>query len=40
MAALGVRDQETLARLCEKLIAGDSMKFAEEFVGRTVETLP
>lgn len=40
MAALGAREQETLARLCEKLIAGDSMKFAEEFVGSTVETLP
>ena len=32
MAALGGREQETLARLCEKLIAGDSAKFAEEFV--------
>jgi hypothetical protein len=32
MAALGGREQETLARLCEKLIAGNSMKFAEEFV--------
>jgi MarR family transcriptional regulator, 2-MHQ and catechol-resistance regulon repressor len=32
MATLGGREQETLARLCEKLIAGDSMKFAEEFV--------
>ncbi len=26
------REQETLARLCEKLIAGNSMRFAEEFV--------
>jgi MarR family transcriptional regulator, 2-MHQ and catechol-resistance regulon repressor len=32
MAALGAREQETLARLCEKLIAGDSARFAEEFV--------
>jgi hypothetical protein len=32
MATLGAREQETLARLCEKLIAGDSAKFAEEFV--------
>ncbi|MGA8871811.1 MAG: MarR family transcriptional regulator [Candidatus Acidiferrales bacterium] len=32
MATLGGREQETLARLCEKLIAGDSMRFAEEFV--------
>lgn len=32
MAALGGREQETLARLCEKLIAGDSAKFAGEFV--------
>jgi MarR family transcriptional regulator, 2-MHQ and catechol-resistance regulon repressor len=32
MAALGRREQETLARLCEKLIAGDSRRFAEEFV--------
>ena len=40
MATLGGREQETLARLCEKLIAGDSAKFAEEFVGSTAETLP
>ena len=32
MATLGGREQETLARLCEKLIAGDSAKFAGEFV--------
>ncbi|HEX4002744.1 MAG TPA: MarR family transcriptional regulator [Candidatus Acidoferrales bacterium] len=32
MATLGGREQETLARLCEKLIAGDSTKFASEFV--------
>jgi len=32
MATLGGREQETLARLCEKLIAGDSTKFAGEFV--------
>ena len=32
MATLGGREQETLARLCEKLIAGDSTRFAEEFV--------
>lgn len=32
MAALGGREQETLVRLCAKLIAGNSAKFAEEFV--------
>jgi len=32
MATLGGREQETLARLCEKLTAGDSARFAEEFV--------
>lgn len=32
MAALGGREQETLARLCAKLVEGNSMRFAEEFV--------
>jgi MarR family transcriptional regulator, 2-MHQ and catechol-resistance regulon repressor len=32
MATLGAREQETLARLCEKLIAGDSARFAMEMV--------
>ena len=32
MASLGGREQETLARLCEKLIGGNSARFAGEMV--------